>query len=102
MAYYKTWRQVWNKTLNTLTSSTTTPYTQILKGVTRVVSMVRPRLIHTYKVPIDPAEPIQNIRQVARLWRLKVFFLPEPAGLLLLGAGLGCLVVLYRVRVNKH
>jgi hypothetical protein len=71
---------------------------QYLKGVTRVVSMVRPRLIHTYKVPIDPAEPIENIRQVARLWRLKVFFLPEPAGMLLLGAGLGCLVVLHRLR----
>ena len=91
------WNINWNSTLSTLTTTTTTPYTQVLKGVTRVVSMVRPRLTHTYKVPIDSAEPIENIRQVARLWRLKVFFLPEPAGLLLLGAGLGCLVVLHRV-----
>jgi hypothetical protein len=60
--------------------------------------LVRPRLIYTYKVPIDPAEPIENIRQLARRWRLKVFFLPEPAGMLLLGAGLGCLVVLHRLR----
>jgi hypothetical protein len=60
--------------------------------------MVRPRLIHTYRVPIDPvAEPISNIWQVARLWRLKVFFLPEPTGLLMLGTGLGLLVVLHRV-----
>jgi hypothetical protein len=60
--------------------------------------MVRPRLIHTYKVRIDPAEPIENIWQVARLWRLKVFFLPEPSRWLLLAAGLGCLIALYRVR----
>jgi hypothetical protein len=92
------WNINWNSTLNTLTTTTSTPYTQVLKGVTRVVSMVRPRLIHTYKVPIDPAEPIENIRQTARLWRLKVFFLPEPAGMLLLGAGLGCLAVLHRLR----
>jgi hypothetical protein len=88
-----------NKTLNTLTTTTSTPYTQVLKDVTRVVSMVRPRLIHTYRVPVDPTrDPITNIWQVARLWRLKVFFLPEPAGMLLLGAGLGCLVVLRRLR----
>jgi hypothetical protein len=86
-----------NKKLSTLTTTTSTPYTQVLKGVTRVVSMVRPRLIHTYTVPIDPAEPIENTRQLARLWSLKVFFLPEPTGLLMLGTGLGLLVVLHRV-----
>jgi len=35
---------------------------------------------------------------VARFRLMKVFFLPEPTGLLLLAAGLGCLVALYRVR----
>jgi len=60
--------------------------------------MVRPRLVHTYKVPIDSAEPIENIRQVARLWRLTVFFLPEPAGLLLLGTGIAVLLGLSRMR----
>jgi hypothetical protein len=94
---YNRWLN-FNKTLNTLTSSTTTPYTQILKGVTRVVSMVRPRLIHKYTALIDPAEPIENTWQAARLWRLTVFFLPEPSGMLLLAAGLGCLVALYWVR----
>jgi hypothetical protein len=92
------WNIRWNQTLNTITTTTTTPYTQILKGVTRVVSMVHPRLTHRYTVPVDPAEPIENTRQLVRLWRLKVFFLPEPAGVLLLGAGLGCLVVLHRLR----
>ncbi len=60
--------------------------------------MVRPRLIHTYTVPIDPSGRIENIRQLARLWRLKVFFLPEPAGMLLLGAGIAVLLGLSRMR----
>ena len=60
--------------------------------------MVRPRLIHTYTVPVDPGDPITNTRQVARLWRLKVFFLPEPTGLLMLGAGIATLLGLSRMR----
>jgi hypothetical protein len=92
------WNMNWNPTLSTVTTTTSTPYTQILTGVTRVVSMVRPRLIHTYTVPIDPAEPIENTWQAARLWRLTVFFLPEPSRWLLLAAGLGFLVVLCRLR----
>jgi hypothetical protein len=71
---------------------------QYLKGVTRVVSMVRPRLIHTYRVPVDPGDPITNTRQAARLWRLKVFFLPEPTGMLLLGVGIAALLGLSRMR----
>ncbi len=93
-----TWKQVYSSeyTSGTYIWVTTKQY---LKGVTRVVSMVRPRLIHTYRVPIDPSvDPITNIWQAARLWRLKVFFLPESAGMLMLGAGLGCLVVLHRLR----
>jgi hypothetical protein len=72
---------------------------QYLKGVTRVVSMVRPRLVHDYNVPLDPdSDPITNIWQAARLWRLKVFFVPEPAGLLLLGVGIAVLLGLSRMR----
>jgi hypothetical protein len=88
---------VWNKTSQTLTIKTHT-YTDYLYGVGRVVSMVRPRLIHTYTVSVDPGDPITNTRQVARLWRLKVFFLPEPTGLLLLGAGIAALLGLSRMR----
>jgi hypothetical protein len=41
-------------------------------------------------------DPIENTWQVARMWGLKVFFVPEPTGLLMLGTGLGLLVVLHR------
>jgi hypothetical protein len=88
-----------NKTLSTFTTTTSTPYTQILKGVTRVVSMVRPRLVHDYNVPLDPSvDPIENIWQAARMQELKVFFLPEPTGMLLLGTGIAALLGLSRMR----
>jgi len=95
----RNYNQNFNNTLSTITTTTTTPYTQVLKGVTRVVSMVRPRLIHTYKVPLDPSvDPITNIWQAARLHTMKVFFLPEPTGMLLLGAGVAALLGLFRMR----
>jgi hypothetical protein len=88
----------WNKTLSTVTTATDT-FKQYLYGVTRVVSMVRPRLVHTYRVPVDPSvDPIANTRQVARMRRLKVFFLPEPAGMLLLGVGIAAVLGLSRMR----
>jgi hypothetical protein len=92
------WNTHWNETLSTVTTTTVTTK-QYLYGVGRVVSMVRPRLIHTYTTPTCRfcAEVIGNTWQAARLWRLKVFFVPEPSGMLMLGAGLGCLVVLHRV-----
>jgi hypothetical protein len=92
------WNARWNRTLSTITTTTRTTK-QYLYGVGRVVSMVRPRLIHTYRVPVDPSvDPIENTRQLARLWRLKVFFVPEPAGMLLLGAGVTILLGLSRMR----
>jgi hypothetical protein len=95
----KNYNQVWDKTLSTLVTSTTTPYTQVLKGVTRVVSMVRPRLTWTMGVPLDPTvDPIENIWTPVRLRTLKVFFLPEPGGMLLLGVGIASLLGLSRMR----
>ena len=92
------WRSNWNSTLSAITTTTETSK-QYLYGVGRVVSMVRPRLIHTYRVPVDPdSDPITNIRQLARIWGLKVFFLPEPAGMPLLGAGIAILLGLSRMR----
>jgi hypothetical protein len=93
------WNQQFNKTLNTLTTTTSTPYTQVITGVTRVVSMVRPRLTWTIAVPLDPSvDPITNIWTPVRMWRLKVFFLPEPAGMLMLGVGIAALLGLARMR----
>jgi hypothetical protein len=92
------WNQQWNETLSTLTTTTRT-WKQYLYGVGRVVSMVRPRLIHTYWVPLDPTtDPIINTWQATRMWRLKVFFLPEPAGMLMLGVGIATLLGLSRIR----
>jgi hypothetical protein len=84
-----------NQTVNTIT----TTYKQYLKGVGRVVSMVRPRLKHVYEKPLDPsADPITSNFQAARLYTMKVFFLPEPAGMLLLGAGIAIVLGLSRMR----
>jgi hypothetical protein len=84
-----------NQTLTTYTSSSLV----YLSNVGRIVSMVRPRLIHTYTVPLDPdTDPITNNWNVARMWRMRVFFLPEPAGMLLLGIGIAALLGLSRMR----
>jgi hypothetical protein len=93
------WDQNWNKTLSTI-STTTQTHRSYLYNVGRVVSMVRPRLIHRYTVPLGTSgDPIQNTWQAARLWRLKVYFLlPEPTGMLLLGAGIAALLGLSRMR----
>jgi hypothetical protein len=92
------WNQNWNKTFSTVTTTTQTTK-QYLKGVTRVVSMVRPRLVWTFAVPLPPdPSPIENIWSPARMWRLKVFFLPEPGGMLMLGAGIATLLGLSRIR----
>jgi hypothetical protein len=92
------WRQVWNSEYSSSSSYTTT-IKQYLYGVGRIVSMVRPRLIHRYTVPErGTAEPISNTWQAARLWRLKVFFLPEPTGMLMLGVGVAVLLGLSRIR----
>ena len=77
----------------------TTTYKQYLKGVGRVVSMVRPRLKHVYQKPLDlTGDPITSNFQAARLYSMKVFFLPEPAGMLLLGVGIAALLGLSRMR----
>jgi hypothetical protein len=84
------WNEVWNKTHSTLTTTTAT-WKQYLYGVRRVVSMVRPRLIHTYKVPLDPTTaPITTSWQAARMWRLKVFFVSN--ALCDDGDGFGCAI----------
>jgi len=71
---------------------------EYLKGVTRVVSLVRPRLIHTYLHPRIPSDPIVNNFSAARLWKMNVYFLPEPSALLMLSTGILGLGGLYLLR----
>jgi len=89
---------MFNSTLNAVTYTHAT-YKQYLQGVDRVVSMVRPRLKHVYQKPLDPSQdPIISNYQSAQAWTLKVFFVPEPTGMLLLGAGIAGLLGLTRIR----
>jgi len=89
--------EVWNKVAETLTTTTMTAKSYIY-NVGRVVSLVRPKLIHTYTTPTDKTEPIWFSWGPARMWRLKVWFLPEPTGMLLLGTGIAALLGLARIR----
>jgi hypothetical protein len=88
---------VWNKTISALDVETSTRKSY-LYNVGRVVSLVRPRLIHTYTTPVDHSKPIWMSWGVARIWALKVWFLPEPSGMLLLGTGIAALLGLARIR----
>jgi hypothetical protein len=72
---------------------------QYLDNVTRVVSLVRPRITQTYQVPRIQSDPIITNFQAARTWTMNVFFLPEPGALMMLGtavAGLAGLAYLRR------
>ncbi|TFG92455.1 MAG: PEP-CTERM sorting domain-containing protein [Myxococcales bacterium] len=71
---------------------------QYLKDVSRVVSLVRPRLTHTYQRPRILSDPIISNFSAARNWTMKVFFLPEPGALLMLGAGIAGLAGLSFLR----
>jgi hypothetical protein len=91
------WRQVWNSYYSSSSTYTITTR-QYLYNVGRIVSMVRPRLIHTYRVPVEPWDSITNTWNVARMRGLKVFFLPESTGMLLVAAGVVALLGLSRMR----
>jgi hypothetical protein len=76
----------------------TRKYYTNLTGVTRVVSLVKPRLTHIYQVPRLLTDPIFSSWQANGVQIMKVFFLPEPAGVLMLGAGITVLLGLSRIR----
>jgi hypothetical protein len=71
---------------------------QYLDNVTRVVSLVRPRITQTYQRPRIPSDPIFTNFQAARNWTMNVFFLPEPGALLMLGAAVAGLAGLSLLR----
>ncbi|HEY5657483.1 MAG TPA: hypothetical protein VIY27_06810 [Myxococcota bacterium] len=64
-------------------------------GVTRKLSLVRPRLVHSY-ISDDTGIDVQEKAFV--IWNLQVFFTPEPGRVLLLSAGAVILMVLIRLR----
>jgi hypothetical protein len=65
----------------------TAKYYTKLTGVTRAVSLVRPRITHTYLTPRIPTDPIVQNYAANRVAVMKVFFLPEPGSMLLIAAG---------------
>jgi hypothetical protein len=66
----------------------TAKYYTKLTGVTRAVSLVKPRLTHTYQIPRLPSDPITSNYQANRVQIMKVFFLPEPGSMLLIASGI--------------
>jgi hypothetical protein len=89
---------MFNTTLSTVTYTQAT-YKQYMNSVNRVVSMVRPRLKHVYQKPLDTStDPIFSNFQAARLYTIRVFFVPEAAGMLMLGVGIAALLGLARMR----
>ncbi len=88
---------MWNSDLSTVTWSYPT-FKQYLSSVMRVVSLIRPRLVHVYQKPLDPGDPIIMNNHLAELWTMKVFFVPEPAAVVMMGAGIAGLLGLYRIR----
>jgi len=88
----------WNKTLNDITYTYET-FKTYLDNVGRVVSMVKPRLVWAFMVPLDTStDPITSQWQVARLDQLRVYFVPEPVGMLMLGTGIAALLGVSRMR----
>jgi hypothetical protein len=81
----------WTTTIHTLTGyDNRTP-----AGLNGVISLVRPRLVHSYLKPFDPAKPIHTWASI-RNWRIDFRFLPEPRSTATLAAGVVVLAGLYR------
>jgi hypothetical protein len=68
------------------------------KGLSGVVSMVRPRLAHTYKILPDPNQPIVMTWASGSAWQMDFHFLPEPGSTAMMASGLVVLAGLYRLR----
>jgi hypothetical protein len=67
-------------------------------GLSGVVSLVRPRMVHVYSVPEDPTDPILMSWASASAWQMNFHFLPEPGGTMMLASGLVLMAGLYRLR----
>ncbi len=84
---------------DTYTEFTLTGYdNRTPEGLSGVISMVRPRLRHTYSVPRDPSDPIRMTWQDLSAWQMDFHFLPEPGSTVMMASGLVVLAGLYRLR----
>jgi hypothetical protein len=70
--------EAWMPVGNTTTIQTLSGYDNRFSDAHRgVISMVRPRLVHTYVVPNDPNEPIRMASSSVKTWRMDFHFLGD-------------------------
>ena len=67
-------------------------------GLSGVISLVRPRLVHTYYAPFDPNNSPGMARASASAWQIDFHFVPESTGVAMLAAGVVALAGLYHRR----
>ena len=84
---------------STVTTATVTGYdNRNPQGLHGKLSLVVPWLVHGYLESYNPADPISSPLHSALITQNTITFLPEPAEMLQLGAGILGLVGLYRLR----
>jgi len=87
----------------TVTVHTVTGYdNRTPAGLNGVISLVRPRLIHTYLLPVDPNEAIAKKPSSLSTWQIDFHFMPEPGGAVMMAAGVVALALLYRRRRHSE
>ena len=67
-------------------------------GTLGTMSLVVPWLAHQYLTSFNPVEPVESTWHEGAIVKMRITFLPEPRGFLLLGAGILGLVGVYRLR----
>jgi hypothetical protein len=92
--------RAWEPLGNTNTIQTATGYdNRTAAGLNGTVSMVHPRLVHTYlQSPPGSGIPIKMAWSSARMRKIDFRFMPEPTGLAMLAAGVATLAGLCRLR----
>jgi hypothetical protein len=96
--------RAWEPLGNTNTIQTATGYdNRTPVGLNGIISLVHPRLVHTYLVPAPgSAMPIKMVWSAARLQKIDFRFLPEPSGIAMAVAGLAALAGLLRLRSRSR
>ena len=89
----------WEPFGNTNTEVTVTGYdNRTPNGISGVISLVRPRLVHSYRIQVDPNLPIVMAWAQTGAWQMDFHFLPEPGSTVMMASGLVVLAGLYRMR----